>query len=306
MMQMKIHPEIISALKHNKAVVALESTIITHGMPYPQNVEMAKTVEQIIRKHHAIPATIAIIQGVIHVGLDQAEIEYLAQAKDVIKVSKRDFGYVLSQKRDGATTVSGTMIAAEKAGIKVFATGGIGGVHREGQKTFDISRDLEELGAINVLVVCAGAKAILDLPLTMEFLETKGVEVLGYQTKELPAFYTRESGISVDYQMDSPMDVAKLMHAKWSMGIQGGILLTNPIPKAHSMNHLIINKAIDDALIHAKELGIKGKDTTPFLLSEIKDITGGNSLDANLELVYHNARVAAEIAVSYANLDIKK
>lgn len=294
-----IKKEVLEALNNQKPIVALESTIITHGMPYPENVKMAMAVEKIIRDEQVVPATIAIIEGVIKIGLETEEIEYLAKAKDVIKVSKRDFGYVLSQKKDGATTVSGTMIGADMAGIKVFATGGIGGVHREGEKTFDISRDLEELGSLNVAVVCAGAKAILDLNLTMEYLETKGVEVLGYQTDELPAFYSRESGIKLDYKMDSPEAIAGVMRSKWESGITGGVLVTNPIPKAYSMPAEVINEAINQALIEAKARGIQGKETTPFLLSKIKEITKGESLESNLELVYHNARLAAKIAKAY-------
>ena len=302
----EINAEVKKALLNKKPIVALESTIITHGMPYPENVKMAKKVESIIRQEGVTPATIAIIHGVIKVGLTEDEIEYLAHAKDVIKVSKRDFGFVLSQKRDGATTVSGTMLAANMAGIKVFATGGIGGVHREGEITFDISRDLEELGEIDVAVVCAGAKAILDLKLTLEYLETKGVEVLGYQTKELPAFYTRESGLETDYFMNDAKEIASLMHAKWEIGLKGGVLVTNPIPEAFSMNRQDIDKMIDKALIEAKKIGIKGKETTPFLLAKIKELTQGDSLNANLELVYHNALVASKIASEYEHLNENK
>lgn len=294
-----IHPDVRDALLKHKPVVALESTIITHGMPYPENVNMARKVESIIKKEGAVPATIAIINGVIKIGLTDHEIEYLANAKDVIKVSKRDFGYVLSQKRDGATTVSGTMLAANMAGIKVFATGGIGGVHREGQMTFDISRDLEELSEIDVAVVCAGAKAILDLKLTLEYLETKGVEVLGYQTKELPAFYTRESGLELDYFMKDEKAIASLMHAKWAIGLKGGLLIANPIPHEFSMDSREIEMMIEKALIEAKNKGIQGKETTPFLLAKIKDLTHGDSLNANLELVYHNALIASKIAIEY-------
>ncbi|MEF3692984.1 MAG: pseudouridine-5'-phosphate glycosidase [Acholeplasmataceae bacterium] len=302
----EIHPDVKKALAQHQPVVALESTIITHGMPYPENVKMAKKVESIIRNEGAIPATIAIIHGVIKIGLTDDEIEYLAQAKDVIKVSKRDFGYVLSQKRDGATTVSGTMLAANMAGIKIFATGGIGGVHREGQITFDISRDLEELSEINVAVICAGAKAILDLKLTLEYLETKGVEVLGYQTKELPAFYTKDSGLELDYLMKDAKDIAALMHAKWNIGLKGGVLIANPIPEEYSMNRKDIEKMIEKALQEAKEKGIYGKETTPFLLAKIKDLTEGQSLDANLELVYSNALIASKIAVEYEKYKTSK
>ncbi len=302
----EIHPDVKRALNHHQPVVALESTIITHGMPYPENVKMAKKVESIIRNEGAIPATIAIIHGIIKIGLTDDEIEYLGKAKDVIKVSKRDFGYVLSQKRDGATTVSGTMLAANMAGIKIFATGGIGGVHREGQITFDISRDLEELSEINVAVICAGAKAILDLKLTLEYLETKGVEVLGYQTKELPAFYTKDSGLELDYLMKDAKDIAALMHAKWNIGLKGGVLIANPIPEEYSMNRKDIEKMIEKALQEAKEKGIYGKETTPFLLAKIKDLTEGQSLDANLELVYNNALIASKIAIEYEKCKTSK
>ncbi|MBN2300003.1 MAG: pseudouridine-5'-phosphate glycosidase [Acholeplasmataceae bacterium] len=299
----KIHPDITKALESNQAVVALESTIISHGMPYPQNVKMANEVENIIKNEGAVPATIAIINGIIKVGLTHEEIEFLAKEKDVLKVSKRDFGYALSQKRTGATTVSATMLIAEMAGIKVFATGGIGGVHRDAQNTFDISRDLEELSNVNVAVVCAGAKSILDLGLTLEFLETKGVEVLGYQTKELPAFYSRESGFNLDYRMETPEDIAKLLHAKWSIGLKGGIVIANPIPQAYSMDKKSIQMVIDRALEDAKKEGIKGKDTTPYLLAKVKELTKGESLEANLELVFNNARLAAQIAKFYVNIE---
>ncbi|MFA6692703.1 MAG: pseudouridine-5'-phosphate glycosidase [Acholeplasmataceae bacterium] len=302
----EIHPEVKEALLNHKPVVALESTIITHGMPYPENVKMAKNVESIIRSEGVIPATIAIIKGVIKVGLSEDEIEYLAHAKHVIKVSKRDFGYVLSQKKDGATTVSATMLAANMAGIKVFATGGIGGVHREAETTFDISRDLEELAEIDVAVVCAGAKAILDLKLTLEYLETKGVEVLGYQTKELPAFYTRDSGLDLDYLMNDASEIASLMNAKWSIGLKGGVLIANPIPLAYSMDRIEIENSIDKALQEAKSLGIHGKETTPYLLAKIKELTQGDSLKANLELVYNNARIASKIAFEFQLLHHNK
>jgi pseudouridine-5'-phosphate glycosidase len=295
----EINKNVEVALKNNKPVVALESTIISHGMPYPENVNMAKTVEKIIFDQGAVPATIAIINGVIKVGLTQEELLYLAQAKDVVKVSKRDFGYVVSQGLTGATTVSATMLIAKMAGIKVFATGGIGGVHRGAQNTFDISRDLEELASQEVCVVCAGAKSILDLGLTKEFLETKGVELLGYQTKELPAFYTRESGFEVDYNMQSPQDIANLMKAKWNLGLTGGMVVANPIPKAFSQDKEKMDLVISEAVNKANELGVKGKEITPFLLDYIKTNTKGESLKANLELVYNNAKLAAQIAIAY-------
>jgi len=297
-----IHPEVIEALLNNKPVVALESTIISHGMPYPENVKMATKVEEIIRSEGAVPATIAILNGIIKVGLTHDEIEFLAKEKDVLKVSKRDFGFTISQKRTGATTVSATMLIAKMAGIKIFATGGIGGVHRGAQETFDISRDLEELANVDVAVVCAGAKSILDLGLTLEYLETKGVEVLGYQTKELPAFYSRESGFDLDYNMSSPKEIAALLHAKWSLGLTGGAVIANPIPKEFSMDSKKITHVIDQALSSASDQGIKGKDTTPYLLSKVKEMTHGESLTANLELVYNNARLAAKIAKEYTKL----
>jgi len=297
----EIHPNIADALKNNLPVVALESTIISHGMPYPDNVKMALQVEEKIKEEGAIPATIAILNGVIKVGLVHDDILYLAQAKHVYKVGKRDFAYVISQKKTGATTVSGTSLIASMVGIKVFATGGIGGVHRGAEKTFDISRDLEELSEVDVCVVCAGAKSILDLGLTLEYLETKGVEVIGYQTEELPAFYTRTSGFKVNYKLDTPKEIAELLKAKWSLHLKGGVVIANPIPEAYSMDEKVIQKAIDFALIEAEEQGISGQDVTPFLLSKVKAITEGSSLESNIELVYNNARLAAKIAIEYHN-----
>ncbi|MGI6787240.1 MAG: pseudouridine-5'-phosphate glycosidase [Acholeplasmataceae bacterium] len=295
-MRIEIKEEVLKALEANKAVVALESTIISHGMPYPQNYEMAQKVENIIRDEGAMPATIAIIDGVIKVGLSNEELLYLSQAKNVLKVSKRDFGYCVSKKLTGATTVSGTMIVADLAGIEVFATGGIGGVHREGETTFDISRDLEELAQLNVAVVCAGAKSILDLGLTMEYLETKGVEVIGYQTDKLPAFFTRSSAFNVTHRLNTPKEIAALLDAKWSL-IDGGVVVANPIPEADSLDEKLINKIIEDALVEAKENNISGKETTPFLLAKVKDLTENKSLEANLALVYNNAKLAAQIAL---------
>jgi len=297
---LEIHPNIQKAIFENKPVVVLESTIISHGMPYPDNVAMALSVEEVILNEGAIPATIAIIDGVIKVGLTKDEIEYLAQAKDVLKVSKRDFAYAISQKRTGATTVSATMLIAEMAGLSIFATGGIGGVHRGATKTFDISRDLEELANVNVCVVCAGAKSILDLGLTLEFLETKGVEIIGYKTKSLPAFYTRDSKFEVDYQLDSPTEIANLIFTKWDMGLRGGVVVANPIPDAYSLDSSLINKAIEKALLEAEEKQIKGKEITPFLLSKVKEITGGESLASNIELMKNNAKLAALIAINFA------
>lgn len=300
-MKILINEEVKKALSKNEAVVALESTIITHGMPYPQNYEMAKKVEKTIRDKGATPATIAIINGEIKVGLIDSELKGLAMEKNALKVSKRDFGYCLLKKLTGGTTVSGTMLIANMAGIKVFATGGIGGVHRMGNETFDISRDLEELANTNVCVVCAGAKAILDLELTMEFLETKGVEVIGYKTDFLPAFYTNKSNIKVPYKLENPNDIAKLLKNKWQF-LNGGVVIANPIPDKYSISNNIIDNAIKNALKDAKKKKIKGKETTPFLLAKVKELTKGKSLDANLELVYNNARLAAEIAIEFSKL----
>ena len=292
-----IAPEVKAALDAGKPVVALESTIISHGMPYPQNVETALNVERIIRENGAVPATIAIIGGRLKAGLSEEEITYLGKkGYDVTKASRRDLPVLIARGDDGATTVATTMIIAEMAGIRVFATGGIGGVHRGAETTMDISADLEELAQTGVLVVCAGAKSILDLGLTLEYLETKGVPVIGYQTEELPAFYTRKSGFGVDYRLDAPGDIAAAFRAKLDMGLKGGMLVTNPIPEAYSMDPEVINRAIDEAVEEAKRLGIHGKRTTPFLLAKIKDITGGDSLASNIRLVYNNAELAAKIA----------
>ena len=298
-----IAPEVKEALKAGKPVVALESTIISHGMPYPQNVETALNVEKVIRDNGAIPATIAIIGGRLKAGLSREEIEYLGKTgAGVTKVSRRDLPVIVAKGMDGATTVATTMIIAAMAGIKIFATGGIGGVHRGAQQTFDISADLEELAMTNVTVVCAGAKAILDLPLTLEYLETKGVPVIGYGMKELPAFYTRTSGLSVDYEIDTPAELAKTIFVKHELGMQGGILVTNPIPEQYSMDPKVINKAIDEAIAEANAKGIKGKETTPFLLAKVKEITGGDSLDSNIQLVYNNAALAAKTAVELSKM----
>lgn len=297
--QMVIHPEVKKALTLNTPIVALESTIISHGMPYPENIKMAKHVEDIIRNEGAIPATIAIINGVIHVGLTDEELNVIAQSKDVYKVGKRDFGYVLSQRKMGATTVSGTVLISSMVGIKVFATGGIGGVHRGAEHTFDISRDLEELAEHQVCVICAGAKAILDLGLTLEYLETKGVEVIGYQTDKLPAFYTKDSLFNVNYRLNTPKDIAHLMYQKWQLDLSSGVLVTNPIPDAYSLDHTMIDTIIDQAIVEANQKGITGQAVTPYLLSKIKEITKGESLASNIELVYANARLAAKIAVDY-------
>jgi len=293
----KLSKEVKEALRENKPVVALESTIISHGMPYPQNVETALNVEKIIRENGAIPATIGIINGQLIAGLTEEEIDYMGKTKGILKVSRRDIPYVCAMKKDGATTVASTMIIAEMAGIKIFATGGIGGVHRGAETTMDISADLEELAQTNVAVVCAGAKSILDLGLTLEYLETKGVLVLGYQTNKLPAFYTRSSEFDVDYRIDSPKEIADIINTKWDLNLKGGILIANPIPKEYSMDEELINKSIEQAVNEANQKGIKGKALTPFLLSKIKDVTEGKSLESNIQLVYNNALLAAKIAV---------
>ena len=298
-----IAPEVKAALDEGRPVVALESTIISHGMPYPQNVETALQVEQIIRDNGAVPATIAILGGRLKAGLSHDEIEYLGkQGTKVAKASRRDLTTLVERKADGATTVTTTMMIAHMAGIRIFATGGIGGVHRGAETTMDISADLEELASTPVMVVCAGAKSILDLGLTLEYLETKGVPVLGYQTKELPAFYTRHSGFSVDYQVDTPEELAGIMKAQQDLGLRGGILVTNPIPEEYSMDANVINTAIDEAVKEAKEQGIHGKATTPFLLAKVKELTGGDSLDANIQLVFNNARLAAKTAAALCRL----
>lgn len=298
-----VQEEVAEALKNNKAVVALESTIISHGMPYPKNVETALKVEAIIRENGAIPATIAILDGKLKVGLSKDEIEILGKkGEDVIKTSRRDIPFIIAGKKDGATTVAATMIIAKLAGIEVFATGGIGGVHRGAQESFDISADLEELANTDVAVVCAGAKSILDIGLTLEYLETAGVPVIGFGVDELPAFYTRKSGFKVDYNMDSPKEIAEVLKSKWDLNLHGGVVVANPIPEEFQMDYDTINWAIQDALKESEEKGIKGKDSTPFLLAKVKDITGGDSLEANIELVYNNAKVGAKIAVELAKL----
>ena len=292
-----IAPEVAEALANNKPVVALESTIISHGMPYPQNVETALKVEEIIREAGAVPATIAILNGRLKAGCSREEIETLGKkGLAVTKVSRRDLPVIVSKGMDGATTVATTMLIAHMAGIKVFATGGIGGVHRGAETTMDISADLEELGQTPVLVVCAGAKSILDLGLTLEYLETKGVPVIGYGTDKLPAFYTRESEFGVDYRLDSAEEIADAFAAQRGMGLNTGMLVANPIPEEYSMDPNVINKAIADAVAEAEATGIHGKETTPFLLAKIKELTGGSSLDSNIQLVFNNARLACGIA----------
>lgn len=299
----KISQEVKEAIKEKKPVVALESTIISHGMPYPKNVETALEVEKVVRENGAIPATIAIINGEIKIGLTKEEIEIIGKAGlSVTKTSRRDLAYVVANKLNGATTVAATMICAEMAGIKIFATGGIGGVHRGAEKTMDISADLEELGKTNVAVICAGCKSILDMGLTLEYLETKGVAVYGYKTNILPAFYTRESDFKVN-KINSEQEVAKVLKAKWDLGLDGGVVITNPIPEEFSMDRKIIDKTILEALKEADEKGIKGKDITPFLLDKIQKLTSGKSLEANIKLVFNNAKLASKIAIEYSKLD---
>ena len=298
-----IAPEVQQALADGRPVVALESTIISHGMPYPKNVETALLVEQTLRDNGAVPATIAILGGRLKAGLSKEEITYLGKSgRKVAKVSRRDLPVICARGMDGATTVTTTMMIAHMAGISVFATGGIGGVHRGAETTMDISADLEELAHTPVMVVCAGAKSILDLGLTLEYLETHGVPVIGYGTRELPAFYTRKSGFAVDYEIDTPAELAKAFYVKQDMGLGGGMLVTNPIPEEYSMDADVINKAIDEAVEEAKAQGIHGKETTPFLLAKIKDLTGGDSLASNIQLVYNNAKLAAATAVELSKL----
>jgi pseudouridine-5'-phosphate glycosidase len=297
-----ISPEVAAALKKGLPVVALESTIISHGMPYPENVETARALEDTIRKNGAVPATMAILGGRIKAGLSKEQIEYLGKAEGIRKASRRDLPVIFAGGFDAATTVAATMICARAAGIPVFATGGIGGVHRGAEKSFDISADLQELSRTSVAVVCAGAKAILDLPLTLEYLETLGVPVLGFGTEEFPAFYTRSSGLKVDQRVDSPEETARILAAKWGFGLEGGVLIANPIPEEFSMEKEKIDRAVEAALVEAEHLGIFGKELTPFLLDRIREITGGESLEANIRLVKHNAAVAAQIAVAFAGM----
>lgn len=296
---LSISSEVKNALEKQKPVVALESTIISHGMPYPQNVETAQKVEQIVREHGATPATIAIMDGKFKIGLEPEDLERLGKEKPVAKVSRRDLPIILANKQLGATTVATTMIGAHLAGIKVFVTGGIGGVHRGVESTMDISADLEELGQTPVTVVCAGAKAILDLPRTLEYLETKGVPVVGYQTDYLPAFYTRTSDYALNTRLDSAEQIADAMHASELLGLQGGMLVTNPIPTEHEIPHEVIDAVIDQAVQEATEQGITGKDSTPFLLKRIVELTDGASLDTNIQLVFNNAKLGAQIAAQY-------
>jgi len=295
-----INPEVKAALDAGRPVVALESTIISHGMPYPQNVETALKVEQIVRDNGAVPATIAILNGRLKVGMTHEEIEYLGKAgQAVIKTSRRDIPFIVAQKVDGATTVASTMILAAMAGIKVFATGGIGGVHRGAQQTFDISADLQELANSDVAVICAGAKSILDIGLTLEYLETQGVPVVGYQTDMLPAFYTRESDFGVDYRLDEPKQIADAMAAKWEIGLKGGLVIANPIPEQYALDKAMIDEVIKDAVAEMDDKGISGKDSTPFLLAKVAEKTEGSSLAANIQLVFNNAKLASQIACEF-------
>ena len=300
---LEIHPEVLNALAKNKPVVALESTIISHGMPFPQNLETALMLEQEVRNNGAIPATIALINGKIKVGLTVEEITTLAkEGLKVHKTSRRDMTYVLAQKITGATTVSATMIAAEMAGIKIFATGGIGGVHRGAAETFDISADLQELSKTNVAVVCAGIKSILDIGLTLEYLETMGVPVIGFDTDELPAFYARKSGFKVDFNLKTPEEIATYLKIKNQIGIRNGVIIAQPIPYQYDIDSTLINEAIEKALQMQKELGIKGKESTPFLLAKVKELTGGESLASNIALVKNNVQLAAKIAAQLSKL----
>ncbi|TLS33840.1 pseudouridine-5'-phosphate glycosidase [Geobacillus thermoleovorans] len=288
--------EVAQAKAEKKPIVALESTIISHGMPYPENVQTAKDVERIIRDRGAVPATIAIIDGKIKIGLTDDELELLGTSRDVEKVSRRDLPYVVAMKKHGATTVAGTMICAEMAGIRVFATGGIGGVHRGAERTMDISADLQELARTNVAVVCAGAKSILDLGLTLEYLETHGVPVIGYQTDVLPAFYSRTSPFRVGYRLDSAKEIAQFLETKWKLGLNGGVVIANPVPKEDELEESYINAIIEQALKEAEKQHITGKSVTPFLLDRVKTLTGGKSLKANIALVKNNAALAADLA----------
>lgn len=295
-MKIRISQEVAYALANNLPVVALESTIISHGMPYPQNVEIALKVEEIVRANGALPATIAIIGGDVVVGLDEDEIEALGQRKDVIKVSRRDLAYVMATKKWGATTVAATMVIAAKVGIKVFVTGGVGGVHRGATETLDISSDLDELARTNIAVVCAGPKAILDIEKTLEYLETKGVPVLGYKTDKMPVFYTTSPSLNVLYRVDSSSEIASIVNASHALGLESGILVVNPIPKEEALPYKDIEKVIDEALEEMKKAGVKGKEETPYLLSKLNELTKGKSQAANEALVINNAKLGASIA----------
>jgi len=298
-----IKDEVAEAIANGKPVVALESTIISHGMPYPQNVETALKVEQVVRDNGAVPATIAIIGGRLKAGLTEEEIEYFGKkGPEILKASRRDLAAICARGLDGACTVTTTMMIAHMAGIKIFATGGIGGVHRGAETTMDISADLEELAKTPVMVVCAGCKSILDIGLTLEYLETHGVPVLSVGTEDFPAFYTSKSGFKSDYRVDTPAELAAIYKASIDMNLESGILVGNPIPDEYSMDPDVINPAIDAAIAECNALGIKGKETTPFLLAKVKELTGGDSLDSNIQLVFNNAKVAAQTAVELSKL----
>jgi len=297
-----INPKVVKALANNQPVVALESTIISHGMPYPQNVKTALEVERVIEENGATAATIGIIDGVGIIGMSAEQIEAFGSRGGIDKVSRRDLPMIIANKKWGATTVATTMILAAKAGIEVFVTGGVGGVHRKAETTFDISADLQELAHTNVTVICAGAKAILDLPLTLQYLETFGVPVLGYQSENLAAFYSRDSGLKLDRRVESAAEIAKIVKTKRDFGLDGGILISNPIPIEYAMESAEINSAIDEALIEMENLNIKGKEVTPFLLAKIKDVTEGKSLASNIELVKNNARIGAQVAFELCRL----
>ena len=298
-----IHPDVENALKNNLPIVALESTIISHGMPYPKNIETALMVEETVRSNNAVPATIAIIKGRLKIGLTKEEIEFLATNDEIKKISRRDLAIAISQKLSGSTTVASTMIIANLAKIAVFATGGIGGVHRGAETSLDISADLDELSRTNVCVVCAGVKSILDIGLTLEYLETKGVPVIGYKTSKMPAFYSTKSGFNVDYRIDAAADIADILKTKWDLSINGGVLVTNPIPVAAELASSVMNNAINQAIIEADDEKITGKKITPYLLSKVNEITKGKSLDANIKLIKNNADLAAKIAVHFAQKD---
>ena len=298
-----IHPDVENALKNNLPIVALESTIISHGMPYPKNIETALMVEETVRSNNAVPATIAIIKGRLKIGLTKEEIEFLATNDEIKKISRRDLAIAISQKLSGSTTVASTMIIANLAKIAVFATGGIGGVHRGAETSLDISADLDELSRTSVCVVCAGVKSILDIGLTLEYLETKGVPVIGYKTSEMPAFYSTKSGFNVDYRIDAAADIADILKTKWDLSINGGVLVTNPIPVAAELASSVMNNAINQAIIEADNEKITGKKITPYLLSKVNEITKGKSLDANIKLIKNNADLAAKIAVHFAQKD---
>ena len=292
--------EVKEALEEGRPVVALESTLISHGFPYPENLEVAGEMEEIIRGCGVVPATIAVIKGKIKVGLTRSELEFMATSKDILKASRRDLAVIAAKGLNVATTVAATMMVAERAGIKVFATGGIGGVHRGAEKTFDISADLQELARTSVAVVCSGAKAILDLPLTLEYLETMGVPIIGFRTDEFPAFYCRESGLKVDYVVDDEVEAAKIIRAMQDLELGGGIITANPVPEEYALSMEYMNEMTEEAVRAAEKEGVNGKKLTPYLLNKIKELTGGKSLKANIELVKNNARVAAKIAYELA------